>query len=130
MRRTALATRGASPEVVNRVIQRDGWRCIRCGQDIGGDRGLSWSLHHRRYRDGRPDSHTPQNLITVCGAANVDGCHGAIHASKTEAMASGWSITRHGWADPLIQPVLVAERSRWVYLTADGRYSDTPVVAA
>lgn len=117
---------GPSPEVVNAVLLRDCWRCVVCGQSIGGERGLEWSLHHRRYRDGRPDAHLPQNLITVCGSSNVDRCHGVIHASKTEAMASGWSITRHGFVDPLVQPVLVFERSRWVYLTGDGRYADAP----
>jgi hypothetical protein len=88
-------------------------------------RGLNWSLHHRRYRDGSPDSHLPPNLLLVDGASNVDGCHGRIHGDKAESMTSGWAITRHGDVDPATVPVLIDGGSRWVYLTADG-YSDNP----
>lgn len=121
MRRT-----GPTSAVVNRVLLRDGWRCIRCGEDIGGTRGWDWSLHHRRGRDGKPDSHEPQNLITVCGAGNVDRCHGFIHQHRGEAQENGWWLSRVAGADPLRYGILVAAGSRWCYLTATGEYHDEP----
>jgi hypothetical protein len=120
---------GPSPETVSLVLHRamrDGVICCEvCGDAVYAERGLFWSLHHRRYRDGRPDSHLPPNLILVCGASNVDRCHGAIHDHKGDAMDAGHSITRHGDVDPATVPVLIDGGSRWVYLTVDG-YSDNP----
>lgn len=118
---------GPTPDVVNLVLLRDGWKCVVCGDDIGGTKGWDYSLHHRRGRDGKPDSHMPQNLITVCGGSNVDRCHGRIHARRYEARSYGWRIDRNAVDnDPLHHGVLVAHGSRYVYLSADGQYSDHP----
>ena len=118
---------GPPPEVVELVLFRDGNRCVCCGWPSAcGIRGVTWSLHHRRGRDGRPDSHQPQNLITVCGGDNVTGCHGRIHQNRGEAQENGWWLSRIAGTDPLTVPVLVDHRSRWVYLAADGTYSDDP----
>lgn len=103
-----------------------GIHCEVCGTPVHGERGIHWALHHRRFRDGRPDSHTPQNTLVVHGADNQSSCHGVIHRDKTAAMENGWAITRHGDADPLTVPVLIDGGSRLVWLTADGRYSDDP----
>lgn len=109
---------------------RDGVVCCElCGEPVEGERGVGWALHHRRFRDGRPDSHSPQNLLLVHGASNTDSCHGRIHGNKTEAMANGWAITRHGNADPLTEPVLIDGGRRKVLLTADGGYVDVTVSA-
>jgi hypothetical protein len=119
--------KGPSPAVVDAVRRRDGHACIRCGMAAVGVRGWDWSLHHRRGRDSKPDSHLAQNLLTVCGASNVDGCHGYIHQHRTEAQDNGWWISRIGVVnDPLSIPVLVGQGSRWVYLGADARYFDEP----
>jgi hypothetical protein len=128
MQRRARAT-GPTPETVALVIKRDRGLCVVCGEELHGERGMQWSIHHRRGRDGRPDSHEPQNLIAVCGADNVTQCHGRIHGSRTEAQDNGWWISRIGppaLIDPLQIPILVDQESRWVYLTADGGISDHP----
>ncbi len=116
---------GPTPDVVELVLERDGHCCVVCSVRITGNRGFSWSLHHRRGRDGKPDSHLPPNLITVHGASNVHGCHGEIHRHKGDAMDAGYSLSRIAGADPLQYAVLL-HGSRWVYLTATGEYSDDP----
>jgi hypothetical protein len=128
--RTRARVTGPTPETVELVFNRDGGKCVRCMVHITGHRGFSWSLHHRRGRDGKPDSHEPQNLILVCGASNVHGCHGAIHSRRSEAQDAGWWLSRITGADPLQYAVLVGGGARWVYLTADCRYSDDPAVAS
>jgi hypothetical protein len=116
---------GPSSAVVDAVLERDGG-CVLCGEPLRGERGWGWSIHHRRGRDGKPDSHSVQNLIAVCGADNVSGCHGRIHGNRGEAQTNGWWISRVFPKDPLTVPLLVEHGSRWVYLSADGRYSDSP----
>lgn len=108
------------------VLERDRGCCIRCGTELSGERGYGWSIHHRRGRDGRPDSHTPQNLIAVCGGDNMAGCHGRIHSYRSIAQANGWWLSRIAGTDPLTVAVLIEHESREVYLTADGDYSDGP----
>lgn len=129
MRRTAMKrprpTPGPTFDTVMAVLDRDSYRCVPCSAPIVGERGTTWALHHRKGR-GLPDSHEPQNLITVCGASNVDRCHGRIHGNRGEAQEFGWSISRNTSLDPVDVAVLVGGETRYVYLTADGRYADNP----
>jgi len=126
MKRTATKPRRASgpdPLTVELVVLRDRGRCVPCGMQLFGDRGEYWCLHHRRGRDGKPDSHSAQNLIAVCGASNVAACHGRIHQQRAEAEANGWWLSRVAGTDPLTVAVYVASQHRRVFLTADGRYA-------
>lgn len=120
MKRTA-----ALLSVEELVMQRDGGCCVICGDPVEGERAWGWSIHHRRGRDRRPDSNSVQNLILVCGSSNVDRCHGRIHQRRSESQPAGWWLSRIAGTDPLTAPVLIGG-SRWVYLTADGQYSDEP----
>jgi hypothetical protein len=117
---------GPSLEVVRVVWRRDGESCVVCGVRLSvGGRGWAYSIHHRRGRDRRPDSNTPQNLILVCGASNVDGCHGRIHRdSKTWAGPLGYWLSRVAAVDPLTVPVVLHD-GRTVFLTAEGTYESS-----
>lgn len=127
MRRSpSKSRRGPDFYTVEKVLTRDGGRCVCCGTELFGDRAVDWSVHHRRGRDGKPDSHKPQNLITVCGGGNESGCHGRIHQRRSESQPNGWWLSRIAGTDPLTVPVLVGHGSRWVYLTASGEYADNP----
>lgn len=129
MRRSYRPT-GPTSDVVEAVLIRscrDGEPCCEvCGSRVFGERGTDFALHHRKGR-GLPDSHTPQNLILVHGASNVDGCHGRIHGSRADAQALGWSVSRNTRLDPLKVAILIGGE-RWVYLTAAGEYADDPEV--
>ena len=118
--------------LVMTILDRDGYRCVRCSKPIEGERGRDWSLHHRQPRGmggakHRPMAHTAANLISVCGSGTT-GCHGHIEANRAEARDNGWLVWRN--TDPESVAVLVDHGSRWVYLSVDGRYLDAEEVPA
>ena len=127
MMRTLMSRRiratGPDEATVQAVVIRERGCCLVCGDPLNGARGVGWSIHHRRGRDGKPDSHTVQNLIAVCGGDNVTGCHGRIHQRRSESQPAGWWLSRVAGTDPLTVPLLVDRESRWVYLTAAGTYA-------
>lgn len=81
---------GVSAKVRQVVLERDQFRCCRCGSYVGpfGD----FSVHHRRPRgmggSKRPETNLPANLLTLCGSGTT-GCHGHIEANRDEARAAG-----------------------------------------
>jgi ATP-dependent DNA helicase RecQ len=52
----------------HRILQRDGWRCQRCGA------ALQLHVHHLQLRS-RGGEDADSNLITLCNR-----CHAAAHA--------------------------------------------------
>lgn len=114
---------GPSPETVNRVLLRDGWRCVRSGEDIGGTRGLDYVIHHRRPRglggSRRADTNDCANLLTLCTP-----CHVHVESHRGEALSNGWLVPQG--TDPATVGCLVEHGSRFVYLSADGSYSESP----
>lgn len=57
------------------VLARDLHQCRRCQTH----RDLH--IHHISYKSQGVD-HSPLNLVSLCGAGNVDGCHGVVHSDK------------------------------------------------
>ena len=119
---------GPDFDTVMAVLHRDGYRCVRCGTPIEGDRGVHWSLHHRAPRGmggtRRPEVNSPSNLIPLCGSG-VTGCHGFVESHRAEALDAGWLVSRH--TDPAKKALLVNHSSRWVYLAPDFTYSEVEV---
>lgn len=122
-----MRSTGPDRATVMLVLNRDGYRCIRCSVPIEGERGSDWSLQHRRPRGlggtRRLDANSPSNLISLCGSATT-GCHGHVESYRAEAYTAGWLVSIH--ADPANVPVLVDHGSRWVYLDSEGSYADQP----
>lgn len=108
---------------VRLVWERDGGRCVRCGRQLAGTRGVDFSLQHRRARgaggSSRPDTNQPQNLVLLDGSATT-GCHGWVEQHRTEARQHGWAIRQTD--NPLLVPVQHAVHGL-VYLTAAGTWT-------
>lgn len=126
LRRTPLKSRtkstGPAPDVVDAVYERAGHCCEICSAAVGPVRGLDHHLHHRRPRAAggtrRPDTNRPSNLLLLCPP-----CHDGIESRRREALLAGLLLSQS--RDPAATPVRLAG-PRWVYLTADGRYSTHP----
>ena len=86
------------------VLDRDEYRCQRCGEYVGpfGE----YSIHHRRPRGmggtKRPETDLPGNLVVLCGSGTT-GCHGQVEADRLRATAAGFLVSQH--ADPELIPV-------------------------
>lgn len=112
-----------------RVYERDSWCCARCGQQVRGERGVAYSLQHRKKRSAGVDNR-PSNLVLLCGSGTT-GCHGWVESHPTlAAVEGGWALS--GYVDPATVPVLVRGQygERWLYLTDDFQYADHPPVEA
>jgi hypothetical protein len=58
-----------------RVMERDGWECLRCG-----DKGNTLNVHHNYYEKGRqPWEYPHDTLSTLC-----QDCHAAYHRTLSK----------------------------------------------
>lgn len=66
---------------------------------MSGDRGIAWSVHHRRPRGSGGTSvpwiNFPSNLILLCGSGTT-GCHGWVESHRDEARALGFLVALNG----------------------------------
>lgn len=95
---------GFDRHIVDAILDRDGQSCVRCGGNLWGERGLDYSIQHRRARGAGgsqlPDTNAPQNGIAMCGSGAGDsGCHSYVESHRDEARDHGWAV-RQG-KDPL-----------------------------
>jgi len=126
--RPAKRPRSTGPDrlTVDAVLERDNWACARCGCGIHGERGVGWSIQHRRARGAggtsRPDANSPANQLTLCGSGTT-GCHGRVERRGEADRAAGFWIRQTD--DPTAVPVLHAVHG-WVWLTDDAGWSADP----
>lgn len=79
------------------VLERDHYRCVRCGRDIRYT-PFGYSIHHRRLRSHPyAEMHSSSNLITLCGSGTT-GCHGWVHENVKESERLGLIVS--GFARP------------------------------
>jgi len=90
-------------------MERDQYRCVRCGNPVTGDPGVDYSLQHRipRGMGGSKDPrlNLPSNLILFCGSG-TSGCHGEVESKRAEARDAGYLVWRS--QNPAEVPVTVA----------------------
>ena len=98
----------ASKKLVN---DRDGGLCVVCGKE-------AQAVHHRQVR-GQGGSSDPDrnyglaNLISLCAFH-----HAEVHASPESAYENGLLV--HSWDNPVDCPIVLANDTILIYLTADG----------
>lgn len=121
-------------KVVRQLIARAEGCCERCRLSVVeveapefDDRGLRWSVQHRKPAGmggtSRPEFNSPANLLLLCGSGTT-GCHGWVEANRTAARNAGWLVWQS--QDPEEMPVLLHDGRR-VLLMADWTYADTAV---
>lgn len=106
------------PDLLVAVVERDWWRCVRCGILLASG---PHSVHHRIL--GNRSNNEAWNLIALCGSGTTL-CHGWVHGNKIagypapsrrDVLDGGWIISRHS-RDPHLVPVLYSQPGR------EGRY--------
>lgn len=111
---------GFSPKTARLVFfVRDGEACVRCGRGLRWeDRGVGWSMHHRRPRgmggDTSSEVSSPANALTLCGSGTT-GCHGWVEQHRDEAFEAGWLVPKLGELnDPRDVPVMHHGVEKWL----------------
>lgn len=118
----ALATDRSRPvpaKLRASILERDSHACARCGRPVDVSSGY-YSLHHRLPRS-RGGTHTPENLVTLCGSGTTR-CHVEVESLRAQARAEGWLVPTG--VDPAAWPVL--RGGQWWQLTAEGWVPSVP----
>lgn len=108
MKRAGTRRRILTADLAREIAKRDLWSCVCCGVGVQGDRGVSWSIHHRipRGMGGTTDPrlNSPANLVLLCGSGTT-GCHGSVEHYRDKARERGLLLWRS--QDPETVPVEV-----------------------
>lgn len=103
-RKPAKRPQGLSKPVRDTVLERDRYRCFRCGRSVL--EGM-YSLHHRRPRgmggSSSPLTNLAANALTLCGTGTT-GCHGWAESHRRQAIRLGLILPQG--IDPSMVPVL------------------------
>lgn len=114
---------GPDKSTVAAVLERAGYRCEACGKLVGDERGVDYSIQHRKCRGMGGTKwfgiNLPSNLLVLCGSGTT-GCHGYVEEHPTEAMALGYAVSRY--KDPFTVPVEI--EGRLVWLTNSATYME------
>lgn len=118
---------GFSPRTAAVIIERDHGRCFVCGRKVDlSQRGIAYSLHHRRPRGSGGSKlawvDLPSNGIIACGSGTT-GCHGWIESHRAEARDLGYLVPLNGIQLPSEVPVARWDASNLVYLTDNGWFA-------
>jgi hypothetical protein len=114
--------RNTGPDKATRelVSERDGWRCLRCGESY--DPWPGFQLHHRRPRGSggstADDVNSPANIVTLHSQ-----CHDWAESRRAHARADGFLVPQG--MDPATVPLRRFD-GVWVYLGHDGLTYEQP----
>jgi hypothetical protein len=97
---------GPDPKTRLIVLNRDQYRCVRCGKAAGPGGVGPYSLQHRKAR-GVGGTNDLANLIVLCGSStSPGGCHALAESRDREAQAQGYWL--ESWQDPGAEGVMYA----------------------
>lgn len=127
-----MTNTGPRPLTVRALLTRALDCCEACGKGVSyTDRGLYWSVQHRRARGMGgttwPGINLASNLMVLCGSATTPGsCHAFAESRVDAAELAGYFVR---WpTDPATVRVLI--RRSWFYLTNDFTYAFEPPALA
>lgn len=109
--------------VDEKVIARDMGACARCGRHVAHlERGMAWSIHHRRPRGNGGTSIAwvgeAANLVILCGSGTT-GCHGWAESFRGDARRAGFLVPLNG-VQKADEVAIDHKTLGLVYLTDDG----------
>lgn len=110
-----------------RIVHRDRKCCAWCGNPVHGQRGIDWSIHHRRARSMGGSSLTWVNQAAngvVVHGNGTQGCHGDIESHKELAEQFGFRVYVNGVLLPADVPIKHAVHG-WIRMDNEGGF--TPV---
>jgi 5-methylcytosine-specific restriction protein A len=117
--RSNRARRPTGPDklTVEALIARAEGRCEIGGEELYGERGEGWHVHHRRPRGmgstKRHETNAIESLLLLC-----PDHHEHLESRRSEAYAKGWLVRQN--EHPAAVPVVV--RDQLVVLTDDAAY--------
>ena len=103
-----------TPSQFQKVLDRDGGRCVHCGTT---SEGLVPQHRKNRGMGGFPPSELPANIVVLCASFNA-----AIESDADAAAFArerGWKL--RPWDIATLAPVYDAAAERWYLLTDDFR---------
>lgn len=84
-----------TPATVELIRARDRDGCALCGFTIAGERGIGWSVHHRKPRGmggtSDPAISSPANGVLLHGSGTTQ-CHGKVEADRRHYVEAGLLI--------------------------------------
>lgn len=114
---------GTGPDklTVEALVARARGRSEISGEELYGERGVDWHVHHRRPRGNggtkRRDTNGIENLLALSAADHL-----MVESQRTLSYSRGWLVRQN--AIPAAVPVLllVEGERQMVVLTDDGGY--------
>lgn len=115
--------KGFPPAVVTLIWDRDNGLCGWCGKPVHGERGLAWSIHHRRPRASGGTSLEWVNMAAngvILHGNGTQGCHAEVESNRARALGLGFLILTNGRGAAVDIPIRHAVHGT-AHLTNDGR---------
>jgi hypothetical protein len=113
---------------VEALVARCRGRSEISGEELRGERGVDWHVHHRRPRGAggtkRRDTNGVENLLVLSAAD-----HELVESQRTLAYARGWLVRQNAIPSAVPVVVMVDGRPALVLLTDDAAYAPVDEVA-
>jgi hypothetical protein len=95
-----VSASGFTPRAEQLILTRDGGNCVRCEKHVVYmQRGIAWSIHHRRPKGRGGTSlawvNAAANGVVLCGSGTT-GCHGEVESQREQAIADGLLVSANG----------------------------------
>lgn len=116
-----MTSTGPDKLTVEALVARARGRSEISGEELYGERGVDWHVHHRRPRGAggtkRRDTNTVENLLVL----SADD-HAMVERQRSLAYQRGWLVRQNAIPAAVPVQVFMDGRAVMVCLTDDGGY--------